>query len=185
MPIGSDGTTRKRAERPEVTLAREALSVVLAVRNKIGPWQARAARLRGQQNHGRGETSRDKVQADAHALLVEIEGEQEVLRLRAETLPAGVTRDGHFRDVVKAMTAIASAVGQLAPDRDAIAGAPATGSDDVLNLVVKCPTCGQASMLTILGERRTGQRVDCPLCGKPLGKLDEVTAAARPERPAA
>lgn len=184
MPPGSDGT-RKRAERLEVTLARKAASAVLNIRSKIGPWQTRAARLRGQQTHSRGQASQDKVQADAEALLVEIEGEQELLRQRAEKLPAEVTSEGHFRDVVKAVTGIANAVGQLAPERNRTPQAAPrlleeAGPDRVLNLVVKCRSCGKPSRLTILGAPRAHQRVDCPLCGEPIGQLEQMAAAALP-----
>lgn len=176
MPAGSDGTIRKRAERLEVKLARQAMSAVLTIRGKIGPWQARVARMRAEQKHGRERDGGNKLRADASALLVEIEAEQKELRHRARLLSADVIADGHYQDVVRAIGSVATAAGVIAATPRAARDA---AMSEVLNLVIECHGCGQPSHLTILGfTPARDQRIDCPVCGALIGNIQEIAAAA-------
>ncbi len=112
--LGSDDNSRKRAERVDLQLARRAIDAVLPVRSKIGDWQMLAARLRAEHQHARDDAQRNKAAVAARGLLEEMAAERDMLRQRTAELPANVTDNGHFVDVMRAIDTVAIAIVDIA-----------------------------------------------------------------------
>jgi hypothetical protein len=104
---------RQRAERVEVRNARDALSIVVPVNRKIGPWQSQAARLVAFGTRlrlvGRSEP---RLSAEAEALASAIRRQREELAAEARNLPPEIGEHGRVRDTLRALDTVFAAVTQ-------------------------------------------------------------------------
>jgi hypothetical protein len=107
----ADTQHRRRAERVDVRLARQATRAVKPIRSRLQALQVRAAYLKALAQHRRSENQPvDAIIAEADGIGREIAAHQAALELCGAGLPEPVRRHSRFQDVVRALGTAAEAV---------------------------------------------------------------------------
>ena len=100
----------RRVSSPDVLLKRAALQAVSAASGSISGWQSTAVRLRAKYLLETDAEARAAIAAQAHSLLLEVTKASRQLAEDAQSLPANVTHNGRFQDVVRALDSIVAAL---------------------------------------------------------------------------
>jgi len=108
---GTYGPMRRRAERLEVKLSRQATWAVKPIRSRVQAWQSRAAYLKALAEHRRSAGQPvDTIIAEATDMARDIEQERQRLEASGASLPDNVRQHSRFQDMMRALATASSAV---------------------------------------------------------------------------